>query len=67
MTLLHEAVDSKKLDVRVVERNIERGVVRPQDADQALKNLQDDADNAMYVSIDEIAKSEEGTPSSHRS
>lgn len=54
MTLLHEAVEQKKLDVRLVERNISRGVVSQADVDQAVKALPDDAANASYVSIDSI-------------
>jgi hypothetical protein len=58
MTLLHEAVDAKKFDNRVVSRNIDRGLVPPNDAKKITENLPDDAANAEYVSIEDIAQSE---------
>jgi hypothetical protein len=51
MALLHESVDSKKLDVRMVERNIARGVIAQSDLDHSVKNLPDDAVNADWTSI----------------
>jgi hypothetical protein len=58
MTLLHEAVESKKLDVRVVERNISRGSVRAEDYEKSLKALPDDSENAEYVNIETLAAEE---------
>lgn len=55
MALLHDAVDSKKLDVRMIERNIARGVVTAEDYDKSLKKLPDDEANAEWVSIDSLA------------
>lgn len=55
MTLLHEAVDVKKLDVRMVERNVARGVISAEEVDKAVKKLPDDADNAEYVSLETLA------------
>jgi hypothetical protein len=55
MALLHEAVDKKKLDVRLLERNMARGVVTAAEVDQSIKALPDDAENAVYVSIEAIA------------
>ena len=55
MALLHEAVDKKKMDVRLIERNVARGVISAADVDQNTKNLPDDADNAEYVSIQSLA------------
>ena len=57
MTLLHEAVDTKKLDVRTIERNLARGVVSAAEVDQSIKQLPDDAENAEYVSIQSLADS----------
>jgi hypothetical protein len=54
MTLLHEAVDAKKLDSRVVERNVERGVVSAKDVEKSRKDLPDDSDNAEWVSIQSL-------------
>ena len=60
MALLHEAVDLKKLDVRLVERNVARGVISAADVDKATAALPDDADNAEYVSIESIANDMSG-------
>ena len=60
MTLLHEAVEQKKYDVRLVERNIARGVITAQDAQQAGQELPDDAENAEYVSIDALMADQTG-------
>ena len=61
MALLHVAVDAKKLDVRIVERNLERGVLTHQDVDKALKTLPDDAANADYIEIESLIEPEEGS------
>lgn len=55
MALLHEAVEEKKLDVRVVERNISRGSVSAEEAKKAVSQLPDDGENAIWVSLDRIA------------
>jgi hypothetical protein len=55
MALLDEAVESKKFDTRVVERNVQRGVVRPEDVQKSLSSLPDDAENATYVNIESLA------------
>ncbi len=55
MALLHEAVEEKKLDVRVVERNITRGAVSAEEAKKAVSQLPDDAENAIWISVDRIA------------
>ena len=54
MTLLHEAVEAKKLDVRLVERNLARGVITNDDVEKALKKLPDDGDNADTISIESL-------------
>jgi hypothetical protein len=55
MALLHEAVEEKKLDVRVVERNITRGSVSAEEAKKAQSQLPDDSENASWVNVDRIA------------
>jgi hypothetical protein len=60
MTLLHEAVEAKKLDVRMVERNLTRGVVAQDDVEKQSKKLADDADNAEWVSIESLAQDGQG-------
>ncbi len=63
MTLLHDAVEAKKFDVRVVERQLDRGVVQQKDREKFLKELPDDAANAEYVSIEAIASEGESNSS----
>jgi hypothetical protein len=56
MTLLFESVDFKKLDVRMTERNVARGVLTRAELDAAVKMLPDDGENAEWVSIDSLSK-----------
>jgi len=63
MTLLHEAVEAKKFDTRMIERNVTRNVVAQDDVRKATDKLPDDADNADYISIEELAASETGRSS----
>lgn len=65
MTLLHEAVEAKKYDVRLIERNISRGVIAAEDAAKIQKNLPDDAENAEWISIDSLANEGEQSNGSH--
>jgi hypothetical protein len=55
MTLLNDAMNEKKLDTRVIERNVSRGVIRAEDVQKSMKDLPDDGANAEFVSIDELA------------
>ncbi|MGK5089809.1 hypothetical protein WDW86_19840 [Bdellovibrionota bacterium FG-2] len=54
MSLLNEAVESKKFDVRVVERNISRGLVLDEDWKKVQAALPDDSDNADYMNLDTL-------------
>jgi hypothetical protein len=54
MSLLIDAVESKKLDVRLIERNVARGVLTTDDMNKALANLPDDEENAEWVNIDSL-------------
>ena len=54
MTLLHEAVDFKKMDVRLAERNVTRGVLTPEEMEKNFKKLPDDAANAEWVSLEQL-------------
>ena len=56
MALLNEAVDAKKLDVRLVERNINRGVISQDDLEKSLKKLSDDSENAEWISIETLVQ-----------
>lgn len=42
------------MDVRLVERNMARGVVTAAEVEQAVKALPDDSGNAEYVSIESL-------------
>lgn len=55
MTLLHEAVEAKKYDVRVIERNVARNVIAAADVDKVVKGLPDDAEAGDWISIESIA------------
>lgn len=54
MALLNEAVDLKKMDVRIVERNLDRGILSHDEFSKTLKQLPDDAENADWVSLEEL-------------
>ena len=54
MTLLHEAVEAKKMDVRMVERNLSRGIIQSDDVEKNLKKLPDDSDNAATISTEAL-------------
>ena len=54
MSLLHEAIDEKKFDVRMLEKNLVRNVVTEKDAKAVLDRLPDDAENAAFTNIDEL-------------
>lgn len=54
MTLLSDATEDKKYDVRVIERNVQRGITKAEDHEKFQKELADDADNAEFVSLDAL-------------
>ena len=54
MTLLSDATEAKKYDVRVIERNVQRGITKAEDYDKFQKELADDGDNAEFVSLDAL-------------
>ncbi|MFZ9595254.1 MAG: hypothetical protein ACO3A2_04165 [Bdellovibrionia bacterium] len=55
MALLHDAVDLKRLDVRLIEKNIARGVIKKEDVEKALHALPDDAENADWISLESFS------------
>ncbi len=61
MTLLHEALESKKFDTRVVERHLSRGMLSHEDFEKSVKKLPDDNANAEWIRIDSLANSEAGS------
>ena len=49
--LLSEAIESKKYDTRLVDRNVVRGLIAQSEVDSGNKTLPDDADNAEFIPI----------------
>lgn len=54
MVLLADAVEDKKMDIRMVERNLSRGLITQDEVDKAAKKIPDDAENAQWVNPAEI-------------
>jgi hypothetical protein len=54
--LLNEAVDSKKMDTRLVERNVAKGLLSSTEVQSYVSQLPDDSESADWVSIDELMK-----------
>ncbi len=61
MALLHEAVGSKLMDTRMIERNIARGVMTAQAYQASVEKLPDDAENAEWVSINSFMDEDDDT------
>jgi hypothetical protein len=59
MALLNESVNEKKWDVRMIERNLARGVVTSEELAQAVAALPDDAECADWVSLESLSDSGE--------
>jgi hypothetical protein len=59
MKLLKEATEEKKFDIRVVEKNITRGLTRADEYQKFLKELPDEAANAEWVNVEELHNQEE--------
>ena len=54
MSLLHDSINNKKFDVRMLEKNLVRGSVTDKEAKAHMDSLPDDAENASYINLDEI-------------
>ncbi len=61
MALLHEAVEAKKFDVRVLERNVSRGVIHADDVEKLVKKLPDDSEMADWVNLETLESDESGS------
>jgi hypothetical protein len=57
MSLLHESIDKKKFDTRVVDKNLVRSVVTDAEYKQFVAKLADDSENALYIGIEDIEAS----------
>jgi hypothetical protein len=56
MSLLHDSIVSKKFDVRMLEKNLTRNVVSDKEVKTHMDALPDDAENAEFISLDDIAE-----------
>jgi len=54
MSLLHESIQEKKFDTRMLDKNLVRNVVADKDVKAHLEQLPDDSENAEYISIEEL-------------
>lgn len=54
MTLLNDAIQDKKFDVRMMDKNMSRGEVTADDVQKAVKSLPDDAANAEFISVETL-------------
>jgi hypothetical protein len=54
MTLLHEAAEQKKFDVRLIERHLSSGAIQFEQAEKVSLELQDDEAAAVWVSVEEL-------------
>ncbi len=54
MALLNDSVAFKKLDVRLVERNLARGVLTSEEFNHSVSQLPDDSENAEWVNIESL-------------
>ena len=56
MSLLIDGIQEKKFDVRMIEKNLVRNVVSDKEAKAQAEALPDDAENAVFINLDEIAE-----------
>lgn len=54
MSLLHDSIQEKKFDVRMLDKNLVRNVVADKEVKAHLEQLPDDSENALYISIEEL-------------
>lgn len=56
MSLLSNTIKSKKFDVRMIERSLNKAVLTHKEVEEQLKQLPDDGDNAAYMNLEELAQ-----------
>jgi len=54
MSLLHDSIQEKKFDVRMLDKNLVRNVISDKDVKTHLEQLPDDAENALFTTVEEI-------------
>ncbi len=55
MSLLKDATEEKKFDIRSVEKNIMRNMITDAEFKKTTEVLPDDAENAEYVAIETLS------------
>ncbi|MCK5689818.1 hypothetical protein KAI87_11140 [Myxococcota bacterium] len=55
-------VNEAKLDKRLIERNLKRGIVKKGDVDKYLDGLEDLAEDADFTSLDELTNPRKPVP-----
>jgi hypothetical protein len=58
MPLVSDSFEAKKFDTRIVERNVDKGALAPKEVEKMLKDLPDDAANAQYRTLADLAEQE---------
>jgi len=58
MSLLIDGVKSKKFDVRVIERGLQRGTLNAEEVQKHLASLPDDSESGELATWDDIIKQE---------
>ena len=58
MSLLHESIQNKKFDVRMVDKNLVRNVVTDKEVKTFLEQLPDDSENAAYTNLADLDESQ---------
>jgi hypothetical protein len=54
MSLLHDSIQEKKFDVRMLDKNLVRNVITDKDVKTHLEQLPDDAENASFITAEEL-------------
>jgi hypothetical protein len=54
MSLLHDSIQEKKFDVRMLDKNLVRNVITDKDLKTHLEQLPDDSANADFLNIEEL-------------
>lgn len=58
MTLLYQALEEKKFDVRMKENNIARGFATTEEAEKVEQTLSDEENLGDWVNVDELRSSD---------
>jgi len=56
MELLHQAIKSKKWDIRLIEKNLSQGIISQNELENQLQSLPDASAYAEQLNIDELVE-----------